>query len=142
MKTKFKILSISLVLFSALRIVNLNKNSLLLWNANKIKIITDQHLNSDKVKIELRINGVSENYEVIFEGEQKIKIVNEYGENDFLVKYDNQFFTTFRHFKTNRRHQHNYNFYFHQKGDKVILKVNIEGIDELNIEKYMEKLKT
>jgi len=51
------------------------------------------------------------NYRLIFDGKTENKIPNNYGENDFIIRYGNQYYFPFRHFKTNRMHQHNYIVY-------------------------------
>lgn len=64
-------------------------------------------------------------------------MTNGYGENDFLVTYDDTYYLSFRQFKSNRRHQHDYNFHFFEEGDKIILQVSIEGQDAMTFERSM-----
>jgi len=123
------------------RIIYLNYNQLtLLWNLNSVEVTVDKPLNSDKIKIEY---GVSANYYnrfiidsiphrekytvLIFDGEDKNEVPYEYGENDFLITYDNKYYLTFRHFKTNWRRYHDYNFRFYKKGNKIFIRGDIKG---------------
>ena len=79
-----------------------------------------------------------EKYSVLaFDGEVKNEIPNEYGENDFLITYDNKYYLTFRHFKTNWKHQHDYNFRFYSKDNKIFLQADIKGIDDETFDKPM-----
>ena len=73
-------------------IISLNKHSLLLWNANETLIIVGEHLSSDKVKIEQKVTGVSEDYKVLTklfwnydEGPKNIENINIFIKNDYLV---------------------------------------------------------
>ena len=128
----------------------MNKDFLLLWNCNSIRVTADKPLSTDKVKIEFGIGVNSfdrkndsnlfvknEKYNVLFDGELKNKMINEYGENDFLITYDNKYYFSFRQFKFNRRHQHDYNFHFYQKEKKIFVQVEIEGEDAMEFERPM-----
>lgn len=150
---KKKILLLSGVLFIFLfgfGLWKINKDFLLLWNSNSIDVKTDNPLIKDKVKIEFgngintinRLNDAElfkkrEKYYVLYHEGIKNEIINEYGENDFLITYDNKYYFSFRQFKTNRRHQHDYNFHFSERGDKIILQVNIKGRNAMIFEKSM-----
>jgi hypothetical protein len=127
-----------------------NKDFLLLWNSNSIKVTTDNPLTIDKVKIEfgISVNTISrstdtdlferrEKYTVLYDGEAKDKMINEYGENDFLITYDNKYYFSFRQFKFNRRHQHDYNFHFYPKGNKIYIHADIKGQDAMKFERPM-----
>jgi hypothetical protein len=62
------------------------------------------------------------------------------GENDFLVVYDNRFYTVVRHFIPNDFYDgipepHTYNFDFKKIGDKIHLTLKIEGQDGEKIER-------
>ena len=52
---------------------------------------------------------------------------NEYGENDFLITYDDIYYFSFRQFKTSTRNQHDYGFYFYKNNDTVHIKADIVG---------------
>jgi hypothetical protein len=133
----------------------LNKDFLLLWNCNNISISTEKPLTKDNVKIEygFSVNTINrkndldlfekrEKYTILYEGGKKRnEIKNEYGENDFLITYNNKYYFSFRQFKLNRRHQHNYNFTFYQKEKKIFLLVEIKGKDNMKFERPMIEMK-
>jgi len=151
MKNKIILLSGILAIFlCGFGLWKLNKDFLLLWNSNNIEVRVDTPLTKDKVKIEFgnSVNTINrstdsdlfnnrEKYSVIYDGEPKEEMINEYGENDFLITYDNKYYFSFRQFKFNRRHQHDYNFHLYEKGDKIILQVNIKGQDGMVFERPM-----
>lgn len=127
-----------------------NKDFLLLWNSNSINVTTESPLIQDKVKIEFGIcaNSINrkddaelflkrENYIILFDGETKDEMINDYGENDFLITYDNKYYFSFRQFKFNRRHQHDYNFHFYQKDGRIFIRADIKGQDAMRFERTM-----
>ncbi len=135
---------------SGLGLWKLNKDFLLLWNSNSINVTAESPLNTDKVKIEfgISVNTISRptdsdlfehrgKYTVLYDGKVKDKMINDYGENDFLITYDNKYYFSFRQFKFNRRHQHNYYFHFYQKDDKIFIRLNIKGQDAMKFERQM-----
>ena len=87
----------------------------------------------DKIKIEFGNSVINisrgtdtdlfvnrERYTVLYDGRVKGKIINDYGENDFLVTYDNKYYLSFRQFKFNANHQHDYYFRFFQNNSKEL----------------------
>ncbi len=143
------ILAISIVV-GLIGLFKLNKDFLLIWNANTITVTVDSPLSNDKVKIEfgLSVNTISrkndlalfdnrDKYTIIYEGAPKDAIFNEYGENDFLLTYNDQYYFSFRQFKFNRRHQHDYNFYFYKQDNNVYVEVNINGQDDIEFKRPM-----
>lgn len=138
------------MLAAGLGLVELNKDFLLFWNANSINITTEAPLEANKVKIEFgisvnTINRVTDSdlfknrgkYIVLFDGGPKEEMINDYGENDFLITYDNKYYFSFRQFKFNRRHQHDYNFYFRKMDNRVFVNVDINGEDDMKFERAM-----
>lgn len=126
----------------------------MLWNTNKVNVETESPLTSEKVKIEfgISVNTISrandtelfsnrEKYTTIYDGKKLNEIINEYGENDFLITYDNEFYYSFRQFKLNRRHQHSYNFRFLKQANDIVLKVEISGKDGMTFKRKMLKIK-
>lgn len=127
-----------------------NKDFLLLWKSNYIIVTADKPLTQNKVKIEfgISVNTISrstdtelftnqEKYTVLYDGETKNEMINDYGENDFLITYDNKYYFSFRQFKFNRRHQHDYNFHFYQKDNIIYIRANIKGQDAMKFENPM-----
>ena len=62
---------------------------------------------------------------------------NEYGENDFLITYDDIYYFSFRQFKTSTRNQHDYSFYFYENNDTVYIKADIVGISNMKFVRPM-----
>ncbi|MFK7748322.1 MAG: hypothetical protein AB8B65_08030 [Kordia sp.] len=119
-----------------------------LWNLNSITIQTETPLQKEKVTVEYRMNfGFYEdgsknskkiNELLIFDGTTTKTIPNNYGENDFVISYGNEYYVRFSHFKTNWRHQHDYIFYLYKKEDELYVKVTIEGVDDMSFEMKMK----
>ncbi len=152
--TKKAILTLIILIVGALGFLKLNNDFLMLWNSNKINIQAQKPLTNKKVKIEfgISVNTINRRndldlfsnrnkYLVIYNGEKENQIVNDYGENDFLITYDNKYYLSFRQFKFNRRHQHIYNFELIEKMNDIYVKVNIEGQDRMKFEKKMLLIK-
>ena len=152
MKRRNKIIIFGLLLLIAggLGLWKFNKDFLLLWNSNSIKVTTDTPLTQDKVKIEfgISVNTINratdtdlfqkrEKYTVLYDGEVKENMFNDYGENDFLITYDNKYYFSFRQFKFNRRHQHDYNFHFYKKDNKIFICADLKGQDAMKFERPM-----
>lgn len=151
MKKRILIISsILLLIVGGLGFSKLNNDFLLLWNNNKFNVTADNPLSTDKVKIEFGVSvntidrpsdsALFENrnkYTVLFDGKLEDSMINEYGENDFLITYNDKYYFSFRQFKFNRRHQHDYNFHFFQKGDTVFVRADITGEDKMKFERPM-----
>lgn len=59
-------------------IIKLNENSLLLWNANVLKVEASNSLSNNRIKI------YQDNH-LIYNGKNIQEIKNYYGENDFMI---------------------------------------------------------
>jgi len=153
LKQKKLIIIVAFLILSIFYFLKLNKDFLLLWNVNEVNVITENTLTKEKVKIEFGISANTINrkndlelfnnrskYAVIYNGEEYNKIHNDYGENDFLITYNHKFYISFRHFKFNRRHQHNYHFKFYEKLNDIFIKVDIKGQDKMTFERKMLKI--
>jgi hypothetical protein len=150
MSKKRLIITSLILLLAGIGIWRLNKGFLLFWNHNSIYVTADTPITPAKVKIEfgLSVNSISRNtdadlfknrekYLVLFDGAQKNEMPNEYGENDFLITYDNKYYLSFRQFKFNRRHQHDYNFHFRKKDNQLVVRVDINGKYPMTFERTM-----
>lgn len=113
-------------------------------------VTTSNTLKTEKVKVEfgIGVNTINRKndkelftnpskYTILYNGKRQNEIINEYGENDFLITYDNKYYLSFRHFKFNRRHQHKYYFHFFENDNKIIVKVDIKGEDSMEFERPM-----
>ncbi|MHC5310543.1 hypothetical protein ACYSNM_10850 [Myroides sp. LJL116] len=95
--------------------------------SHSINSTSDQKLFTKGLKDKVFINGKAEVFE------KKV------GENDFLVVYDNSYYTIFRHFILNDYYNgipggHTYHFTLSRSSDTFLLKVDIEG----EFENYFE----
>ncbi|HPI19083.1 MAG TPA: hypothetical protein PKY56_01815 [Candidatus Kapabacteria bacterium] len=145
------IIAILIVLLWGLGLCEINKNFLFLWNSNSINVTVDKPLIVGKVKVEFGMsffNSINHSndidlfknrkqYTLLFDGKKQNSIINEYGENDFLISYDNRYYFAFRQFKCNWRHQHDYNFHIYQKKNKLYIQADIKGNDAMKFEKPM-----
>lgn len=128
----------------------IQKEIVVLWNTNTVAIQVETPLQKNKVRIEYAMStrfykddiNFSKNtdYVLIFDGTTTKTTPNNYGENDFIISYEDQYYVPFRHFKTNWRHQHDYIFYFYKKEDTLYVRVTVEGVDDMNFETRMEKM--
>ncbi len=154
MKSKRKrtlLILTTLFILGGVGLLKLNKDFLLLWNVNSIRVKTEKPLDKKKVKVRYGFSSINRNSDeelfsdfdkekgtLLFDnGNSQDKIPNEYGENDFLITYDEKYYLSFRQFKLNRRHQHNYIFDFYEQHDSIFIKVNIKGIDGMKFERQL-----
>ena len=151
---KKTLIILGILIIGILAVLKLNSEFALFWDSNNISVKSESPLTNEKVKIEfgISVNTISRindtelfsdrnKYSVIFDGKKKNGIFNEYGENDFLITYDNEFYYSFRQFKFNRRNQHNYNFKLIKQDNDILLKVNISGKNGMTFERKMLRIK-
>jgi hypothetical protein len=75
--------------------------------------------------------------DVIFDGNSSIKKRIEYGENDFLIIYNQRYYYQFRQFKMHHRAFHDYNFNISESDTGFKIDVNIEGVDKMIFRREM-----
>ncbi|NJM79484.1 MAG: hypothetical protein HC854_07560, partial [Flavobacterium sp.] len=102
-----------------------------------IKVQTENNLDVEKVIIYQGYYTINrENDEeifnnkfskIVFEGKSNGKIITDYGENDFLVIYDNKYYFQFRQICTNRNDYYKYNLKLYKNGDEIYLNAYIDG---------------
>ena len=115
-----------------------------LTNRNSIKVEAKNEIDGNKVKIEHGISATTgnrindklifaqrDNYQPIYLNGTSKSITNEYGENDFLVTYNDSLYFAFRQFKTNRRNNHLHRFTISREQESYFVQVNIRGKDGL-----------
>lgn len=67
----------------------------------------------------------------IFKNGKKNRIPFLYGENDWIISYNDSLDVKFRHFKTNRNDKHKYFFRFYKKDETILVDINIQGVSNL-----------
>ncbi|WP_315809272.1 hypothetical protein [Pseudomonas sp. C9-3] len=109
------------------------------WNANSVVVTAQDPLQVSLVK--LAMDASFPKYldvaNIFFDGVQRIDIPNYYGENDFLLMYADRYMLRFRHFKTSRRHQHEYRLHLFKEQGGIHVKITIIGIDNWEYEGLM-----
>nr|WP_315198370.1 hypothetical protein [uncultured Flavobacterium sp.] len=128
-----------LIIFSLLSILviaffQLNK-TIKLIDYNSIKVESKNGLQIEKVEIHqgyFSINRKNDselfkykNPKIVFNRKETNLIKTEYGENDFLVIYDNKYYFQFRNFVYNDNDSVNYSFTLSKKENIVFIKVQI-----------------
>ncbi len=123
---------------------------------NKLFVTVDNSLSYDKIRIEKGFYSINEHSdknlikqgldEVIYNHGKKVKKFETVcGENDFLIIYDDKFYTIFRHLIPNNfldaiPKPHTYNFNLKKVGDNIKITLNIEGEDGIKMERIMVKV--
>lgn len=122
---------------------------------NLLLVTVDSSLTSDKIQISQGFYSGNESSDgklmkigldkVVYNDSKATCFETICGENDFLVVYDNEYYTIFRHFIPNNFYDgipepHTYNFDFKRNGDKINLTLNIEGHDGVKFERVMAKV--
>lgn len=151
---KHYILLLIILLAMIYTLIRWNKTFLLLWNANTISVTTKLPLQTENIKMKFGCPGTTINREsdaelftksnfttLFFDGKKTNDLPNKYGENDFLITYADSLYFSFRHYKLNRRDQHDYKFDFSLQNDTVYIKTNIKGTFKLNYEASMVPIK-
>ncbi len=96
-------------------------------SSNELIVEVEKPLLKSKVKIELSCEDY--NNIVLYKGEEKKAICNEYGPYHFLVSYDNKYYAKFRHFRENWHDQYSYTFKFQQVGKSISVSLDIDDMD-------------
>ena len=111
---------------------------------NEIFVTVDKKLSRDLVRIEhgsYSINNESDKKlvtlgldEVVFSNNKPLILKTICGENDFLIIYDNQYYTIIRHFIPNDFYNgmpgvNIYNFDLEEREGKLFLNLSIKGVD-------------
>ncbi len=120
-------------------------------NDNQINVSTKDGLKIENVEIkngfvsinrendsELFSNGMR----TVFKGKDKNNLETIFGENDFLVIYDDKFYYSFRHFiESDFVHDfpkgHDYNFILYKRNDSIFCDVDIKGEIPMKFTRFM-----
>lgn len=135
-KTKKWLLILCILSFLVFMFFKLNER-IKLVELTSINVETENQLNVDKVIVyqgyyTINRKNDAEMFEnkydkVVFEGNGTGKIKTEYGENDFLVTYDNKYYFQFRQICTNDNDHCKYNLKILKKDNRIYLKADIDG---------------
>src|SRR5688500_16640062 len=142
LKRIFVIAGLFILTITAVGLWWLSKEGLIrIVNGNKVAVTTNNTLSTDKVKIEFGVSVNSINrqndlelfdnpkkYTVLFDGGNKNRPKTEFGENDFLITYDNAYYLSFRQFietdfKSEFPPDHKYYFTFFTKDNKPNVRI-------------------
>lgn len=114
------------------------------YNSNRLIVSVESPLKQEELTIEtgfFTINRESDKelFEkkngIIFKGKEISRIENDYGENDFLIKYADSCYFQFRHFKTNNKQRDTYNFRIYLKDKQIFIHALIDGTDPMKFER-------
>lgn len=132
-----------------------NRDILRLDNDNTITVSTDKNFAADKVKIEFGV-GVNtlnrqndldlfsnrQKYTTVYKDGSGSKIKTDFGENDFLITYEDKYYLSFRQFiesdfSGGYPAGNHYSFYFFLKNKQINVKVDITGDSPMKFERPM-----
>ena len=120
-----------------------------LVDLSTISVSTDNGLSKGKVKIRRGFYSINRKNDeelfsknnsdrIIYDGMQSGLLKTDYGENDFLITYADQYYFQFRHFIFNSRNQHSYNFTLFKQQDTIFIKADIKGEDKMQFARPMQ----
>lgn len=151
--TRRRFIKLSLLLFACIAAFLFVNRHAKFIDMSSINVETKDGLNKRKVVIKrglwtinresdevLFLNPQNDGW-VVFDGSPQNALNTDYGENDFLIVYDNMYYCQFRHFIFNNRHQHSYNLLLYRSRDTIYIKANIEGADERHFTMPMHLIK-
>ena len=103
-----------------------------------LSVNASNNLQRDKVKIQKGFFSINRKNDTelfdsrnktitIFNGQKTGLLKTDYGENDFLIIYDNKYYFQFRHFIFNRHDKYSYNYILSQKADTIYIQADIKG---------------
>ncbi len=136
-----KIYLISIPLLLLISILVLTQERFQFWKSNKFHIEFGKGLDSDSLKIYSGNHSVAlsnfsiDNFKndlnrftlIYNEGKQISDIKDFYGENDFILLYNERNYLIFRHIKLNDYSKHKYNITLNKRDDKIIAHIKITG---------------
>jgi hypothetical protein len=146
-KRKFLIASVMIVTIGLVGFYFFNKHFKLI-DLSTISVSTDNNLSKSKVKIKrgfYSINRVNDRElfsnrngdRTVYDGMQSDLLKTDYGENDFLITFDDKYYFQFRHFIFNSNNQHSYDFTLFKQQDTIYVKSNIKGKDKMQFTRPM-----
>lgn len=147
MKKKLLIASITFLVIGLFAFYIFNTHYKLV-DLSTINVSTDDSLSKLKVKIKRGCYSIDRKNDselfakdngskTVYNGIQNGLLNTDYGENDYLITYDDKYYFQFRHFIFNRNHQHSYYFYFFKQKDTIYIKADIKGEDKMKFTRPM-----
>lgn len=137
LNAKRKVLIFIIVVVAVIGFYIINKE-IKLVDLSTIHITTGKSLSKSKVKIKRGEHSISRKNDqelfddkngdrTIYNGFQTGLLNTDYGENDFTVIYNNEYYLQFRHFLLNTRYQSSYNFFLYMQQDTIYVQADIKG---------------
>ena len=133
-QTKKSLIIFSVLLVLVIAFFQLNK-TIKLIDYSSIKVESKNGLQIEKVEIHQGYFSINrkddselfnyKNPKIVFDGKETNLIETKYGENDFIIIYDNKYYFQFRNFVYNDNDSVNYNFTLSKKENVVYVKVQI-----------------
>lgn len=122
-----------------------------LFSHNSIEVTAEGDLDSKKIVVRKGLYSINRNSdedlfngtfqdEIVFKDENSWGLATDYGENDFLIIYDDEYYYQFRHFIFNRQHSHDYKFHLIEQDKGITLSVSIEGKDGMKFTRKMNRI--
>ncbi len=119
------------------------------FGSNNFKFSTSNELSIQKLEIKYGFTSINRTsdailfdtkLDVIFDGNNCWEKKIEYGENDFLIIYDNTHYYQFRQFKMHHSANHDYNFDISLSDSGMYVNILIEGIDGMKFTRKMNPI--
>ena len=150
MRRKFLIASVIIVTIGLIGFYFFNKRFKLV-DLSSINVSAENNLSKSKVKIKrgfYSINRTSDQElfssnnsdRTVYDGIQNGLLKTDYGENDFLITYDDKYYFQFRHFIFNNNNQHSYNFTLFKRQDTMYVRTDIKGKDKMEFARPMHQI--
>jgi uncharacterized membrane protein len=135
-KSKKWLVIIGIIIISTFLLFKVNQ-IVKIFELTSVNVETKNQLDVEKVKIyqgNYTINRDNDKdifddklSKIVFDGKANGRIKTDYGENDFLVIYDNKYYFQFRQISTNRNDYYKYNLTLYKKAHEIYLKAEIVG---------------
>ena len=93
---------------------------------NRLDLTFGDGIRKQDIRVRMEVLGSVKMTE-IYNGSKEFDIPNGYGENEWHFSYSDSLQGYIRHFKTNRKEKHDYNFSFFKENEQYFVGVNIEG---------------
>ena len=125
-------------------------------NDNEITVETKDGLKVENVEIKYGFVSINRENDselfsgkmtTVFDGKDKKNLSTIFGENDFLVVYDDKYYYSFRHFiesdfRNDYPNGHEYNFLLYKRNDTIFCDVDIQGEIPMKFTRFMSDIET